>query len=410
MSETISTGFKELPVTQHPNWRPQTRLIHDGQTRSPFGETSEALFLTSGYVYETAEQAEARFKGEDAGFIYSRFGNPTIRMFEERMIALEGAEDARATATGMAAVTASLMSQLQAGDHVVAGRALFGSCRYVIETLLPRFGISISLVDGINMEAWAQAIQPNTKLFFIETPSNPLLEIIDIAALADLAHGQNIRLIVDNVFATPILQRPLDLGADIVVYSATKHIDGQGRCLGGVILGKQDYIADELGNFLRQTGPSISPFNAWVMLKALETLPLRVRAHCDNADKIAAFLHARPEVKNLYFPGHESHPQADIARKQMARGGNLIAIDLDGDKKTAFAFLNALQLAKISNNLGDAKTLVTHPETTTHQKLSQEARHELGIVGASIRISVGLEDEADLIDDLGQALERCRDH
>ncbi len=394
-------------MTQNPHWRQQTRLIHDGQSRSAFGETSEALFLTSGYVYQSAEQAEARFTGDDEGFIYSRFGNPTTRMFEERMIALEGADDARATATGMAAVTASILSQVQAGDHVVAARALFGSCRYVIETLLPRFGIQATLVDGTDLDAWAAAIQDNTKLFFIETPSNPLLELIDIAALADLAHAHHVRLIVDNVFATPILQRPLELGADIVVYSATKHIDGQGRCLGGIILGSQDYIDDELANFLRQTGPSISPFNAWVMLKSLETLAMRVQAHCDNAEKIAAFLSQRSEISQMYYPGHESHPQIKIAQKQMSRGGNLIAFDLDGDKKTAFSFLNHLQLAKISNNLGDTKTLITHPATTTHQKLSEEARLELGISGASIRISVGLEDSTDLIEDLEQALHRA---
>ena len=392
-------------MTQNPSWRQQTRLIHDGQTRSQFGETSEALFLTSGYVYQSAEQAAARFQGEDDGFIYSRFGNPTVRMFEERMIALEGADDARATATGMAAVTACMLSQVQAGDHVVAARALFGSCRYVIETLLPRFGVSSTLVDGTDLDAWRQAIQPNTKLFFIETPSNPLLEVIDIAELADLAHHHHIRLVVDNVFATPILQKPLALGADIVVYSATKHIDGQGRCLGGIILGNQAYISDELANFVRQTGPSLSPFNAWVMLKSLETLKMRVDAHCDNAEKIAAFLAERKEVQRVFYPGHASHPHYAVAQKQMTRGGNLIAFNLAGDQPTAFAFLNRLNLAKISNNLGDTKTLITHPATTTHQKLSHEARAELGISGASLRISIGLEDSADLIEDLEQAFD-----
>ena len=387
-------------------WRPRTQMVHSGQTRSKFGETSEALFLTSGYVYDSAEQAEARFKGEDGGFIYSRFGNPTVRMFEERMIALEGADDARATATGMAAVTACMLSQLQAGDHVVSARALFGSCRYVVETLLPRFGIDVTLIDGRDLFAWENAITPKTKLFFLETPSNPILEVIDITELSKIATTHGIRLVVDNVFATPVLQRPFECGADIVIYSATKHIDGQGRCLGGIILGKQDYIDNELANFVRQTGPSLSPFNAWVMLKSLETLPLRVHAHCDNAEHLADLLGAHPQVERIYYPGRKDHPQFEIAQKQMERGSNLIAIDLKGGKKDAFSLLNALEIAKISNNLGDAKTLVTHPATTTHQKLSADIQAELGILPGSVRISVGLEDPNDLVNDFARALDQ----
>lgn len=386
-------------------WRSQTQLVHGGQVRSQFGETSEALFLTSGYVYDRAEQAEARFKEEEDGFIYSRFGNPTVRMFEERMTALEGADDARATATGMAAVTATMLSQLQAGDHVVSARALFGSCRYIVETLLPRYGITSTLIDGNNIAAWQDAIQPNTKVFFLETPSNPVLEVIDIAAVAKVAKAHNIRLVVDNVFATPILQKPLDLGADIVVYSATKHIDGQGRCMGGVILGRNDFIKDQLSNFLRQTGPALSPFNAWVMLKSLETLNARVTAHCDNAEALADALAAHPRVERVYYPWRTDHPQHEIAKKQMSRGGNLIALDIKGGKAEAFSVLNALQVARISNNLGDTKTLATHPATTTHQRLSPEAQSELGIKPSSLRLSVGLEDPQDLIEDFTHALD-----
>jgi len=391
-------------MTDKNKWQTQTRMVHEGSFRSPFGETAEALYLTSGYIYENAEQAEARFKEEEDGFIYSRFGNPTVRAFEERMMALEGAEDARATATGMAAVTACMMSQLQAGDHIVAGRALFGSCRYVVETLMPRFGVACTLVDGRDIEAWKAALRPETKLLFLETPSNPLLEIIDIQAVADLAHAHDCRLVVDNVFATPVLQKPMQFGADITIYSATKHIDGQGRCLGGIILGSEDYIKNELANFMRQTGPSLSPFNAWVMLKALETLELRVHAHCDNAEKLAEMLNAHDKVERIYYPGHESHQQFELAQKQMTRGSNLIAFDVKGGKQAAFQLANALQIALISNNLGDAKTLITHPATTTHAKLPDAAKAELGIGEGSLRISVGLEAAADMVHDFEQAL------
>ena len=391
-------------MSKKDNYRPRTRLVHEGQNRSPFGETSEALYLTSGFVYDSAEQAEARFREEDNGYIYSRFGNPTVRMFEERMMALEGAEDARATATGMAAVTAAMLSLLQAGDHVVAARALFGSCRYIVETLLPRYGIGTTLVDGRDIEAWEQAMRPTTKVLFLETPSNPVLEIIDMAAVADIAHTHGARLVVDNVFATPILQRPLDFGADIVVYSATKHIDGQGRCLGGIILGNEAYVRDELANFMRQTGPALAPFNAWVMLKSLETLPVRVDAHCDNAEILAEFLSAHSKVGRVIYPGDNAHPQYDLACRQMTRGGNLIAFDVGADKADAFRFVNNLQIASISNNLGDAKTLITHPATTTHFRLDDAAKTELGINPTSLRVSIGLEDPADLVEDFERAL------
>ena len=391
-------------MSKNDNYRPRTRLVHEGQSRSPFGETSEALYLTSGFVYDSAEQAEARFRDEDDGYIYSRFGNPTVRMFEERMIALEGAEDARATATGMAAVTAAMLSLLQAGDHVVAARALFGSCRYIVETMLPRYGIETTLIDGRDMHAWEQAMRPTTKVLFLETPSNPVLEVIDMQGVADIAHAHGARLVVDNVFATPILQRPLDFGADIVVYSATKHIDGQGRCLGGIILGNEAYVRDELANFLRQTGPALAPFNAWIMLKSLETLSVRVDAHCDNAEKLVDFLNAHNKVGRVIYPGDKSHPQYELACRQMTRGGNLIAFDVGADKDDAFRFANNLQIAAISNNLGDAKTLITHPATTTHFRLNDVAKAELGIHPTGLRVSIGLEDPADLVEDFERAL------
>lgn len=391
-------------MTERKKWQTQTRMVHEGAIRSPFGETAEALYLTSGYVYDSAEQAEARFNEEEDGYIYSRFGNPTVRAFETRMMALEGAEDARATATGMAAVTACMMSQLEAGDHIVAARALFGSCRYVVETLMPRFGVACTLVDGRDLDAWKAALRPETKILFLETPSNPVLEIIDIQAVADIAHNHGAQLVVDNVFATPVLQKPLALGADITIYSATKHIDGQGRCLGGIILGREDYVQDQLAGFMRQTGPSLAPFNAWVMLKALETLGLRVNAHCDNAETLTQMLSAHQQVERVYYPHDENHPQFDLAQKQMSRGSNLIAFDLKGGKADAFTLANGLEIALISNNLGDAKTLITHPATTTHSKLSDAAKAELAIAGGTLRVSVGLEDGQDLLNDFEQAL------
>ena len=390
------------------NWKPQTTLVHGGSLRSGFGETSESIFLTQGYVYESAESAEARFKGETPGFIYSRYANPTVDMFEKRMCALEGAEDARATASGMAAVTAAILCGLKAGDHIVAARALFGSCRWVVETLAPKYGIEATLVDGTLIENWEKAVQPNTKLFFLESPTNPTLEVVDIAAVAALANSIGARLVVDNVFATPMQQKPLELGAHVVVYSATKHIDGQGRCLGGVILSDKKWIDENLHDYFRHTGPSLSPFNAWTLLKGLETLPLRVRQQTETAGKIADFLAEQPEVSRLIYPGRADHPQADIVRKQMSGGSTLICFDVKGGKKAAFAFENALRIVLISNNLGDAKSLITHPATTTHKNLTDEARAELGIDDGTLRLSVGLEDADDLLNDIGDALKAAR--
>jgi O-succinylhomoserine sulfhydrylase len=385
-------------------WRPATRLVHEGTLRSQFGETSEAIFLNSGYVYDNAEQAERRFKGDEEGFVYSRYSNPTVDMFEKRMCALEGAEAARGTASGMAAVNASLFSFLKAGDHVVSARALFGSCRYIVEDLLPRFGVETTLIDGRDLSAWEAAMRPNTRAVFFETPTNPLLELVDIEAVSKIAHKAGALVVIDNVFATPMLQRPMPLGADIVVYSATKHIDGQGRCLGGVVLGTKEFIDDKLHTYLKQTGPSLSPFNAWVMLKALETLPLRVERHGASAAAIADFLAERKEVVRVFYPGRDDHPQRELAKRQMAGGGPMVAFEVKGGKREAFRFMNALQIFKITNNLGDAKSLVTHPSTTTHQRLKPEQRAELGIFDRSIRLSIGLEDVEDLKADLDQAL------
>ncbi len=382
----------------------KTRLVRGGLKRSPNGETSEALYLTSGFAYDNPETAEARFKGEDPGYTYSRFANPTVAMFEDRMAMIEGAPIARATATGMAAVTTAMLCHLRQGDHVVAARAMFGGCRYVIEDVLPRFGIQSTLVDGISLDAWSAAIRPNTKVLFLETPANPTLEVIDLKGVAAIAHKAGARLIVDNVFATPILQRPMEFGADIVIYSATKHIDGQGRCLGGVILCDRKFLEDHLQTFMRNTGPTISPFNAWVMTKALETLDLRVRAMCEHAAAVADALARLPKVSRVLYPGRADHPQADLARRQMTLGGSLVSFHLDGGKDVAFRFANALRLIDISNNLGDAKSLITHPATTTHFRLTPDARKELGITDGMMRLSVGLEDPGDLIDDLAQAL------
>ena len=390
--------------SNNPAWRPATALVHGGITRSEWGETSEALHLTQGFVYKSAEQAEARFKQEDPGFQYTRFGNPTISMFEDRLKIFEGAEECRATATGMAAVTASMLSYMKTGDHIVAARALFGSCRYIVETLCPRFGIEATLVDGRDLDAWRAAVRPNTKMFFFETPSNPTLELVDIAAVTKIARDNGIISIVDNVFATPMLQRPLQLGADVVVYSATKHIDGQGRCLGGAVLGSTEFITKYVQEWLRQTGPSMSPFNAWVMLKGLETLPLRVKAQCDTAAKIADLLAGLKGVTRVIYPGRADHPQAALAAKQMPGGGQMIAFEVEGGKEGAFRCLNALRLVSISNNLGDAKSLVTHPATTTHFKLKPEQRSELGISDGMIRLSIGLEAVEDLADDLTNAV------
>jgi O-succinylhomoserine sulfhydrylase len=383
-----------------------TRLVHDGTLRSEFGETSEALFLTQGHVYASAEECEARFKGESPGFLYARFSNPTVTMFEQRIASFEGAQAARATATGMAAVTAALMGLLQAGDHIVAARALFGSCRYVVAELLPRFGVASTLVDGTNLDAWREAVRPETKVFFLESPANPTLEVIDIAAVAQIAREVGAKLVVDNVFSSPLWQKPLELGADCVVYSATKHIDGQGRCLGGVILGSDEFIQTHVHTLLRQTGPSMSPFNAWVLLKSLETLPLRVERQTRTAANIADALAGHPKIGRLIYPGRADHPQADIIARQMKGGSTLIALEIEGGKAGAFRFLNALELIRISNNLGDAKSLITHPATTTHQRFTPEERTEMGVSEGLVRLSIGLEHTDDLIDDLLRALER----
>ncbi|TDX63479.1 O-succinylhomoserine sulfhydrylase [Methylosinus sp. sav-2] len=388
--------------------RPATQLVHGGGLRSQFGELSEAMFLTQSFAYPTMEAAEARFKGEDPGFIYSRFSNPTVAMFEQRMCLLEGAEAARATASGMAAVTAALLAQLRAGDHIVAARALFGSCLYVVEDLLPRFGVASTLVDGADLSQWKAAVRKETKLFFLESPTNPGLEVYDIRAIADIAHEAGARLVVDNVFATPLLQKPFELGADVVVYSATKHIDGQGRCLGGVILASQALIEENIHNFLRQTGPALSPFNAWTMLKALETLPLRIAQQTASAARIADFLAEQKEIARVLYPFRADHPQAELARRQMTGGGTLVTFDVAGGKPAAFRLANALKIVKISNNLGDAKSLVTHPATTTHQRLTPEARALIGVGDGLLRLSVGLEDTDDLLDDLARGLAAAR--
>ena len=391
-----------------PPLKPATLLVHGGALRSSFGELSEAMYLTQSFAYPTMEAAEARFKGDDPGFIYSRFSNPTVAMFEQRMCLLEGAEAARATASGMAAVTASLLGLVKAGDHVVAARALFGSCLYVVEELLPRFGVATTLVDGADPEAWKAAMRKETKALFLESPTNPGLEIYDLRAIADIAHEAGARLVVDNVFATPMLQKPFDFGADVVVYSATKHIDGQGRCLGGVILASQDLIQENYHNFLRQTGPALSPFNAWVMLKGLETLPLRVARQTESAAAIADFLATQPGVSRVLYPYRADHPQGALARRQMSGGGTLVSFYVAGGKNAAFRLANALEIVKISNNLGDAKSLVTHPATTTHQRLSPEARGALGIEDGMLRLSVGLEDAGDLINDISRGLSAAR--
>jgi O-succinylhomoserine sulfhydrylase len=387
------------------DWSPRTRAIHQGTRRSQYGEMSEAIFLTQGFVYPDAETAERRFisSGPDE-FVYARYGNPTVRMFEDRMAALEGTEDAFATASGMAAVHGALFCQLKAGDHVVAARALFGSCLYVVETLLPRFGVEVDLVDGTDLDAWEAALRPTTKLVFLESISNPTLEVIDIAGVATLAHAVGAQVVVDNVFATPVFQRSIELGADVVIYSATKHIDGQGRCLGGIVLGTREFIRGPLETFLKHTGGALSPFNAWVMLKGLETLDLRCRAQAAAADRIARALEGHPALVRTIYPGLASHPQAALSARQMETGGTMLALELHGGKAAAFRFLDALKIVLISNNLGDSRSIATHPATTTHQRLSAEQRAGLGIGDGLVRLSIGLEDPLDLESDLTRAL------
>ncbi|MBT5570642.1 MAG: O-succinylhomoserine sulfhydrylase [Alphaproteobacteria bacterium] len=384
--------------------RPQTQLVRAGLSRSQFRETSEALYLNSGFVFENAAQAEAAFKGENDSYIYSRYGNPTVSVFEERLAALEGADMCRATATGMAAVFSSIACQVRAGERVVASRALFGSCHFIVDQILPRWGIETVFVDGTDLDEWEAALNTPTRAVFLESPSNPMLDLVDIPAVAEMAHAAGARMVVDNVFATPLYQKPLELGADIVVYSATKHIDGHGRCLGGAVLADEDFMNEHFIPFYRHTGPSMSPFNAWVMAKSLETLSLRVAHQSQASLEIAKHLETQDKIRLVRHPGLESFPQRDLAERQMTGHGTLVTIDLEGGKDAAFTVLDTLELVDISNNLGDAKSLACHPSTTTHSRLSPEERAQLGISDGVVRISIGLEDVQDLLEDLDRAL------
>ncbi len=389
------------------SWNKRTQAVHGGIRRSQYNEVSEAIFLTQGFVYENAEQAEARFieTGPDE-FIYARYGNPTVSMFEQRIAALEGGEDAFATASGMAAVNAALTSMLKAGDHVVSAKALFGSCLYILENILTRFGVEVTFVDGTDLDAWKAAIRPDTKAVFFESMSNPTLEVIDIAAVAKLAHAVGATVVVDNVFSTPVFSRAIQQGADVVVYSATKHIDGQGRALGGVIIGTKDFIRGTVEPYLKHTGGALSPFNAWVMLKGLETMALRVNAQAESAQIIAEALEGHPALERTLYPGLKTHAQNALVQSQLGgKGGTVLSLDIKGGKEAAFAFLNAMAIPVISNNLGDAKSIATHPATTTHQRLSDAQKDELGITPGLIRFSVGLEDAGDLLADIKQALD-----
>ncbi len=386
------------------NWRPQTKAVRSGQTRSNFDETSEALFLTSGYVYPNAEEAERTFKGESTHFQYSRFGNPTVAMFENRLIALEGAEACRATSSGMSAVFFSLLALLKTGDRVVAARQLFGSCHYIVNELLPKYGIKGEFVDGGDLAQWEKALSTPAQAVLFESPSNPMLDIVDMKAVCDLAHKAGATVVVDNAFATPILQRPLEFGADVVVHSATKYIDGQGRTLGGAVLGSKAFVIDKLQPIIRNTGPSLSPFNAWVLVKGLETLGLRIDRHCANATKVAEALSKNPAISRVLYPGRKDHPQHALAAKQMSDFGGVVTFDVKGGKAACFAALNKLEIVDIANNLGDSKSMVTHPATTTHMRIGAEERAKLGINDGTVRISVGLEDVQDIVDDLEQAL------
>jgi O-succinylhomoserine sulfhydrylase len=398
-------------MAEDPNdWEVATRLIRGGLARSPHGETSEPIYLTQSFAYDSPESADARFAGTEGGFIYARYGNPTVKMFEDRLALLEGAQACRATASGMAAVHMAITGLVRAGDHIISGKALFGSCRWILNQWAPRFGVETTLVNGPNLAAWRAAVRPNTRLFFIETPANPLLEICDIAGICALAREIGAKVVVDNVFATPIFQQPLKLGADIVVYSATKHIDGQGRVLGGAILGESALMEEAYKDIARHTGPALSPFNAWVLLKGLETLDLRVRRQTETAALLADRLADHPKVRGCRYPGRSDHPQYEIAARQMSGGGNrpgggtLIAFDL-GSREAAFRFLNALELVDISNNLGDAKSMATHPPTTTHRAMKEEERLEIGLTAGWVRLSVGLEGPHDLARDLERALD-----
>lgn len=386
------------------NWKTNTKLVRGGTIRSQFGETSEAIFLNSGYCYDSAETAQSRFDGTDPGFVYSRYVNPSLTMLEEKLAILEGADKAIVMASGMAAMFASIMCQVKAGDHFIAGRVLFGSCFYVVTQVLPRYGIEVTLVDGRNLDEWKAAFKPNTTCVFVESPSNPSLEIIDLEEVGRLCKENNASFIVDNIFATPLLQKPFDLGADLVIYSTTKHMDGQGRSIGGAVIGPEPFMTETLLPFHRHTGPHMSPFNAWIALKGLETLEIRMERQGQNAQAIAEFLEQHPNVQQVLYPGLKSHPQYELAQKQMSHGGTLIAFEVKGGKDAAFAMMNKLQVMDISNNLGDTKTLITHPATTTHSSMDPAVRNEYGITDDLIRLSVGLEDVSDLIGDLEQAL------
>jgi O-succinylhomoserine sulfhydrylase len=400
-------AFEELVMAEDPNqWDVETRLVRGGMARTPYGEMSEALFLNQSFAYESAGAADRRFSGEEPGFIYQRFANPTTQMFEDRLALLEGAETCKATASGMSAVHTVLLGLLQAGDHLIAGRALFGSSRWIISTLLPRYGIEATYVDAVDPAAWREAVRPNTKALLVESPANPLLEVAPIGAIAAVAKAAGAKLIVDNVFATPIFQKPLALGADIVVYSATKHIDGQGRVLGGAILGGAELITETYKDFLRHTGPALSPFNAWVLLKGLETLDLRVRRQTENAGKVADAIAAHAKVRQTVYCGRPDHPQATLIANQMTGAGNVLAFDL-GSREAAWRFLDALEIVDISNNLGDAKSMATHPSTTTHRSLSEEDRLAIGLTEGWVRMSVGLESARDLARDVNRALDRA---
>jgi len=395
---------KKKAAADTSKWRPQTRAVRGGQVRSNFDETSEALFLTSGYAYSSAEEAEATFKGESNHYQYSRFGNPTVSMFENRLAALEGAEACRSTSTGMSAVFFALLALLKSGDRIVAARQLFGSCHYIVSDLLPKYGIQSELVDGGDLAQWEKALSKPTQAVLFESPSNPMLDIVDVKAVCDLAHKAGAKVVLDNAFATPILQRPLEFGAYVVVHSATKYIDGQGRTLGGAVLGSKEFILDKLQPIIRNCGPSLSPFNAWVLVKGLETLGLRIDRHCANARRVADTLAAHPAIGRVLYPGRPDHPQHKLAAKQMSDFGGVVTFDLKAGKWAAFEMLNRLQIVDISNNLGDAKSLATHPATTTHMRIGAEERTKLGITDGTIRLSVGLEDAEDIIADLVQAL------
>jgi O-succinylhomoserine sulfhydrylase len=402
----VANSKKNHPLSDPKNWSPETQLVHGGTKRSNFNETSEAIFMNSGYSYPSSQHAEDLFLHKIEGHNYSRFANPTIDMFQDRMSLLEGAEASRAFATGMSAVTNAIMSQVRAGDHIVAARALFGGCRYVVEDLMPRFGVPSTLVDGRDLANFERAMRPNTKVVFIETPTNPTIELVDIAGVAKIAKAHGAKLIVDNVFATALYQKPLQLGADLVTYSTTKHIDGQGRTLGGIVLGSRELIEGDVHTLLRQTGPSLSPFNAWVLVKALEQMPLRVNQMTANATKIADFLGSHPKIARIAYPHHKSHPQYELAKRQMSAGSTLIALEVKGGREAAFKLSDSLSIILISNNLGDAKSLITHPATTTHARFTEEVRQESGITQGLLRLSVGLENVDDLLKDLEFALDQ----